>query len=187
MDTVKYSRREYRQEYLKSQHWIELRASILTGEPVCFKCQTKPASDVHHMRYKNIVDVTSEDLIPLCRECHSLIEEAKRIGLIRKKHNKDVILKTTPQLVKEEKKRLRAKTIIHPKIVASMHKLGPPCYQLIFGILKRRVPQDEWPTIMVTGAQLKKMWRVITVPGIAKHNGLKIRGTGATRIQSIHY
>ena len=60
----------YRKTYLKSDHWKALRASKLKQSPCCEKCGAKHRLDVHHLDYKNLYDVTLEDLMTLCRRCH---------------------------------------------------------------------------------------------------------------------
>lgn len=62
----------YRQIYLHSHHWQDLRAWALSKQG-CF-CQAcrQPAKtlDAHHERYRNIFDVEVADLKILCRSCH---------------------------------------------------------------------------------------------------------------------
>lgn len=76
MDKVKYTRKEYREEYLKSPEWKELRDTIMAAQPDCQCCSDVKASDPHHMVYRNIVDVKASDILPVCRKCHDLIHQA---------------------------------------------------------------------------------------------------------------
>lgn len=62
----------YREEYLKSEHWKKLRNDKLILNPVCERCGNKQRTEPHHLRYKNLFDVTIEDLMTLCRKCHYL-------------------------------------------------------------------------------------------------------------------
>ena len=78
---VKYNKQKYRNEYLKSEEWLNLRSVILKPQPSC-QCCGKKASDVHHLVYRNIVDVKITDLLPVCRKCHTLIHEAINDGYI---------------------------------------------------------------------------------------------------------
>jgi 5-methylcytosine-specific restriction endonuclease McrA len=59
--------------YLKSKKWGFLkRRAIKTHGAQCAKCQsTTPPLDVHHLNYRNIFDVTVDDLQVLCRDCHT--------------------------------------------------------------------------------------------------------------------
>lgn len=65
----------YRCEYLKSEHWKQLRLEKLNSRNCeCAKCGFKSASnDVHHLDYKQLYDVELLDLVVLCRGCHILL------------------------------------------------------------------------------------------------------------------
>lgn len=65
----------YRFEYLRSEHWKDLRISKLASvDAVCARCCVRDTSnDVHHIRYKSLYDVELIDLIVLCRHCHDLV------------------------------------------------------------------------------------------------------------------
>lgn len=67
----------YRFEYLKSEHWKDLRISKLASvDATCARCKTRDLSnDVHHVRYRNLYDVEMLDLIVLCRHCHDLVHQ----------------------------------------------------------------------------------------------------------------
>jgi hypothetical protein len=75
-------RRYYRSVYLKSEHWKRLRARKLRGSPVCEICGSCDRVEPHHLRYRNLYDVTLEDLRTLCRRHHVLehkrLEDQKR-------------------------------------------------------------------------------------------------------------
>lgn len=61
----------YRNHYLKSEHWKELRAKKLQINPVCEKCGSDKRVEPHHLIYKNLHDIRVEDLMTLCRICHN--------------------------------------------------------------------------------------------------------------------
>jgi 5-methylcytosine-specific restriction endonuclease McrA len=62
----------YRAEYLKSDHWKNLRKEKLAENgKICESCGRKNNLDIHHLDYKNLYDVTLEDLKVLCRKCHN--------------------------------------------------------------------------------------------------------------------
>ena len=65
-------KRYYWEEYLKSDHWKDLRAKKLKSATTCEKCHCQPSYDVHHDRYRNLIDVTTDDLKAFCRRCHKL-------------------------------------------------------------------------------------------------------------------
>lgn len=73
----------YRQIYLESEHWRTTRrqARARVGG-VCQACGGCPESvDVHHLRYRNIFDVTMDDLQVLCRACHDKEHEDDQIPM----------------------------------------------------------------------------------------------------------
>lgn len=73
----------YRETYLKSEHWKELRslAFEIYGKK-CAVCGTKKKLDVHHLNYRRIWDVTVADLQVLCRKHHKEehLEEVKAVA-----------------------------------------------------------------------------------------------------------
>lgn len=67
----------YRNVYLQSEHWKNLRKEKLERNPICEQCGSSLSLDVHHVQYRNLYDVTLKDLQTLCRLCHN--NEHKRI------------------------------------------------------------------------------------------------------------
>lgn len=64
---------EYRQ-YLRSEHWRNLRGAKLQLNPRCQHCQSKAELEVHHTFYRpSWFDTKIADLKTLCHDCH--IEE----------------------------------------------------------------------------------------------------------------
>lgn len=65
--------------YLKSDHWRSLRCEAITrwGDR-CANCSV-PKVDVHHLRYGTLYDVTTDDLMPLCRRCHDTVHQSRRL------------------------------------------------------------------------------------------------------------
>ena len=62
----------YREVYLCSAHWYELRALKLARHGrLCDKCGERRTLDVHHLNYRHIFDVGLDDLQCLCRACHN--------------------------------------------------------------------------------------------------------------------
>jgi uncharacterized protein with PIN domain len=59
--------------YLKTEHWRELRADASTkAGHRCQVCNKKGLIDVHHRTYERLGAEKLEDVIVLCRECHSI-------------------------------------------------------------------------------------------------------------------
>jgi len=74
----------YRNDYLKSEHWKDLRAKKLQLNPVCEKCGSNKRVEPHHLIYKNLHDICVEDLMTLCRICHEELHRNENAEHIRK-------------------------------------------------------------------------------------------------------
>lgn len=192
MPKVRYTRKEYRDDYLKSDHWKTLRGYIVKSGVLCFKCKVEPATDAHHMRYRNIVTVKIKDLVPLCRECHNIVEEAKSLGLIRKSHSTVAVLKINREKIILEKKRLASKTKLPDSLIDRMISQGSQCCKLVLGILRRSVySRNDWSNVLVTGRQLDQIRRIVFrnwkngVPSTLRY----ITSSAPSRLKniSIHY
>lgn len=69
----------YREIYLKSDHWNDLRQAALASAGFkCSSCGCGGTMDVHHERYKSIYNVTQDDLSVLCRKCHNAEHQGKK-------------------------------------------------------------------------------------------------------------
>lgn len=56
-------------DYLKSDHWKALKRSAGIRKTPCIFCNERSIVG-HHIRYKNLLDVTPKDLAAMCMECH---------------------------------------------------------------------------------------------------------------------
>lgn len=70
------------QEYLRGPDWKDKRTSKRTKKKNCAICASKENLDVHHLNYKNLVDVEQNDLRVLCRRCHFLTHKLFNEGKI---------------------------------------------------------------------------------------------------------
>ena len=75
---VNDKRNYYREEYLKSPHWSELRNKKMQESRCCEICGSNHRLDVHHLNYRNLFDVVIEDLQVLCRRCHASIHRHEK-------------------------------------------------------------------------------------------------------------
>jgi len=68
----------YRNTYLKSEHWSNLRLFKLGSvDAKCNLCGVRDLSnDVHHIVYKKLYDIELGDLVVVCRGCHKEVHEA---------------------------------------------------------------------------------------------------------------
>ena len=125
-----YSRSEYREKYLSSDDWAEKRKLVMVPGARCVRCSRR-ATDAHHLRYKNLVDVTSRDLVPLCRDCHKYVHSAIKAGIIGKQHTIHDIRGT-----KEEKLSDAKRVVIGDELISKMVCFHPDAYKLISGIIR---------------------------------------------------
>lgn len=71
---INEKKEEYK-EYLKSNHWKNLRSKVIWPGKICEICQKVEAVHAHHRLYRNLYDVTPKDLIAVCQACHSQIHD----------------------------------------------------------------------------------------------------------------
>jgi 5-methylcytosine-specific restriction endonuclease McrA len=70
-ETLTDRQREYREVYLRSDHWRETRAAALErAEHKCQVCAATKRLDVHHNTYERLGQERPADLVVLCRTCH---------------------------------------------------------------------------------------------------------------------
>lgn len=163
MHKVKYTRQEYREEYLRSDEWKVLRAKVMLPGARCFKCTVRSATDPHHMRYRSIVDVRPSDLVPLCRDCHEFVESAKKRGFLPKEHSREQLLAVTPESIQKIINAKRRKTVFARELVETMPSMTPLGRRLIMGILKIPLPRnlEELVGLKVIEGNLAEIRRII--------------------------
>lgn len=142
MNRVKYSRREYREEYLQSKEWRDLRIRFMPNERLCARCKQNTATDVHHTRYRNIVDVKMHDLVALCRDCHKLVHKAIELGLLYKSHNVKSVVRLKSCAIQSILKRRSKKIVIERWLTEKISRLLPNDKKRICGILCIPMPND---------------------------------------------
>lgn len=74
------NRAEYREVYLKSEHWREQRLGALerAGDR-CQVCNGTKRLDVHHRTYERLGNEAPMDLTVLCRGCHDLFHDSRTV------------------------------------------------------------------------------------------------------------
>jgi hypothetical protein len=96
---VRPSRREYREEFLRSDEWKKTRKRILKRDKgLCKRCG-KPAKDVHHRNYRFDLPNQDKTLILLCRACHSLVHRAINVGALPSQHSEEMVCKLSEKRV----------------------------------------------------------------------------------------
>src|SRR5947207_3117264 len=75
------TREEYREVYLRSDHWRETRLGALDrAEHRCQVCNRTERLDVHHRTYERIGEERPADLTVLCRRCHDLFHSGAKVN-----------------------------------------------------------------------------------------------------------
>jgi len=70
-------------EYLNSQDWKGKRATKMARKTSCGICGSTDQVDIHHLNYRNLLDVEMRDLRRMCRRCHFLAHDLFAQGKIR--------------------------------------------------------------------------------------------------------
>jgi hypothetical protein len=72
--------RQYREVYLRSDHWRQMRQLALRdAEDRCAVCNSSHQLDVHHRTYERLGAERLTDLLVLCRKCHQVFHESRRL------------------------------------------------------------------------------------------------------------
>jgi hypothetical protein len=74
------TKREYREVYLRSDHWRRTRIAALDrADNRCQVCNGADALDVHHRTYERLGAELPGDLTVLCRRCHWLFHHTSTV------------------------------------------------------------------------------------------------------------
>ena len=72
--------KEYKQ-YLQSDEWKQLRLKkIRQVESRCQVCYSPDHLEAHHRTYKNFKEENLNDIVVLCRDCHSLFHKNRKLS-----------------------------------------------------------------------------------------------------------
>lgn len=64
------------EEYLRSKDWDrQKREAYARWGHFCNACGTEDYVTCHHLFYRNLYDCTPNDLMPLCRRCHTAVHQ----------------------------------------------------------------------------------------------------------------
>jgi hypothetical protein len=81
------SRKERYDEYLNSSTWRRQRGeAFVRWGRFCNCCGENDAIHVHHLNYRNLVDVTADDLMPLCERCHERVHVTPELDQMARVH-----------------------------------------------------------------------------------------------------
>lgn len=80
---VHLTRREYREEYLRSDEWQQKRKVVIDRDPICRICEKQHTKDVHHLTYVRFqCENVDTDLVGVCRQCHNYIHKHRFLSEI---------------------------------------------------------------------------------------------------------
>lgn len=138
---VRPSRREY-SEYLKEPLWEEQRKLAISMGMMCQRCHTNRASQVHHLRYRDIVNVKPSDLVALCAHCHGKMHVAIRSGV----KDARAVLANDDAWLTAQLSAMRAKQVVPSEIWVRLNSADRQAQRLACGIMKLGHPDDfgEW-------------------------------------------
>lgn len=180
---VKYTRQEYRQEYLKSDEWKSLRSTIMNSKPDC-QCCFKEACDVHHMVYRNFVDTKILDLLPVCRSCHNLIHLAIDSGYISQKPEEVELIKEktvgiiNDQEFKEWRKWLKSKHFLSENEIQQISTLQSFVIKKISSLIRKNIWYNNLSEIKFTGHQILKIRKIIEMALYRRKNKIDVQKKG---------
>lgn len=166
MFKVKYNRNEYK-EYLHSEEWERLRDYVIGLHPICEKCNVAKSKEVHHLQYKNIVDVSPIDLIAVCHECHKDIHLIIKVGKLPNRGHSVDLKKITLSFSKEKIEEIRKWTnqkhripdyLIYKLSVATNHTR-----RKAFAVIgmSQTYDHDKIKTVKISGAKIEELKRIL--------------------------
>lgn len=168
---IKLNRKEYREEYLRSDQWKSLRQIIIGTKPQCVRCETRQATDVHHMAYRDNIYLTRvSELIPLCRHCHNTVHRAIRFRMIgdpSARSSLENLFKTkkqtisiTDKAVSAEQSRRQTKVIIPVKLADEIRNADSMVRKRCLSVLK--CPLDYIELMTFTNYRLDRVRGILS-------------------------
>ena len=166
MEKVKYNKNEYA-EYLRSPEWKRLRDYVVELHPMCEKCNQVASRDVHHLQYKQIVDVSFHDLIAVCHECHLDIHLLIKAGKIPQHGHSIDLKKKTLSFTKEEVEKIRQwrsqKHYLPEYLKYKLRKASNHARRKAFAVLgvDQTFQEEKINKLKISGAKLEELKRIL--------------------------
>ena len=82
VDRVRTNNDNKYHKYLRSYKWIKFRDRLKKERGCCEHCGSKENLECHHKTYKNMYNEKPEDILVLCKKCHT--EEHRRLKINKK-------------------------------------------------------------------------------------------------------
>jgi len=161
---VHCSKREY-SEYLLSEHWRNLRGEILARHPTCERCAKRPAVQVHHLRYRNLVDVRHKDLLSVCDQCHGEIHRAVNFGLFDLADRRSTLTTTSIEIATELAHRSGA-VVFEDATLERLNTAPISTQRRVCGIIKAIHPGDftKWSGAKTTRHRMRHILFLLALP-----------------------
>lgn len=160
----------------------------MESNPDCQCCNERKASDVHHMVYRNIVDIKVTDLLPVCRPCYDTLHDAISNNYIpnRESHKFSIedITKMSIGILTDEKYKsykrwLDSKHNLKQVVLDRIKPVIEATLKQIRGIKRIQINDlEDLATIEFTGRQIEKVMRVIRIAEHRRQNKLDKRYNG---------
>lgn len=120
----------YRDVYLKSAEWAELKALKQSKTPRrCAICRESGPVDLHHLFYReNLCDAQTSDLRWLCRRCHTVAHDLIDRGILvfRREWSHHAMFGATKTRVIQEIKILKVGAKNTPAAVTAIESMKTP-------------------------------------------------------------
>lgn len=177
---VKYTQKEYREEYLNSDEWKNLRNTILSAQPAC-QCCGNLATDVHHMVYRNIVDVKISDLLPVCRSCHNELHVAiKSEWITQNTKDIDAIKEKSIKILFDDeyvdyKQWINKKHFLSDEEKQLIKDLQGFIMQKISALVRRNVWHDKLDSMKFSGKQILQIRKIIQTGLYRRKVGIDVK------------
>lgn len=136
--------------YIRSPVWQKQRKEAFSRwGRFCSCCGADNAIHVHHLNYRNLVDVTAEDLMPLCEACHGHVHLLSELDRMARTHGdpmekrRMVILRIKQSMMgatsgSERKRRRRAARVMEAAQLALWERVKLEARQRKIEAMERR-------------------------------------------------
>jgi hypothetical protein len=154
--TVRTSKREY-SEYTASEHWRGLRLAKLSQTGTCERCGAASELQVHHLRYRNLYDVTLADLMVLCHACHLTVHRGIDWGVIRDSSSRQEAASVSADTIGAAMSERLTREVIPSELLQSINAATLNVQRHVCGILKLNHPGDfmAWDGMKTTAKRLE--------------------------------
>lgn len=166
MYKVKYNKREY-SEYLESPEWKRLRDYVIEQHPICEKCGLNKSTEVHHLQYKQIVNVSPHDLMAVCHECHTDIHFLIKVNKLNQTGHSIYLKKQTISFKKQDIEKIRKwrnqKHFIPDYLIYKLKKSTNHARRKSFAVIGigQTYDDEKIKRIKISGCKIEELKRIL--------------------------